>query len=164
MCSEKRRNSMSDMTMSAKRSPELGGVSLVSSPNKSLSDGIPLQSKWEKFRSVSSLLLVTSVWIIINIWFAFKISGRLFYNPKKTLSVFAVLSHGSVFLLGALTAQCFEYLRWTLGSNSPGISLAAFLILGGNVGNLSVLKLFFSGQGLQVQKWCALKYSFNVMI
>ena len=92
-----------------------------------------------------------AVWIAFTTIFAFNCSRSkpfaysLFLSKSEdSILVLNILSHGTLLLLGTLTLQAFETVRWALASSRNGIPAGSFLGLSRATGLFGVLRLFVS--------------------
>jgi hypothetical protein len=98
--------------------------------------------------------LASSLWIAFTTLFAFNCSlpapfaaPLLPSRAEESLLILNILSHGTLLLLGALTSQAFEAVRWALASSRNGIPAGSFLGLSRATGLLGVISLLVSSKG-----------------
>ena len=98
--------------------------------------------------------LVSALWMAFTAIFAFNcslpkpFSQRLLpTRSEDSLLILNVLSHGTLLLLGQLTSQAFEAVRWALASSPNGVPAASFLGLSRATGLLGVVSVLVSGRG-----------------
>jgi hypothetical protein len=114
--------------------------------------GIRLDGMIRQFTWTWILALLTMVWILFTIYFAYNSSMDqpkapllIFTNPQNTILTLTILSHVTVLLLEAMTSSALESVRWAFACSKDGISTFSFLGLSRATGILGVLNLLLEG-------------------
>lgn len=125
-------------------------------------EGIRLQPKWRQYGTSGVVFIISCIWILSVISFAFMSSSSnpviIFPKPQTTINIINFGTSVSVFLLGELWSGAFDSLRWTLASRNSGFSMASFLGLSRATSNFGVWKLLFHDFQVGHRKWCAQRY------
>jgi hypothetical protein len=98
--------------------------------------------------------LVSALWLAFATIFAFNCSlPKPFFQrllptrSEDSLLILNIFSHGTILLLGQLTSQAFESIRWSLASSPKGVPAASFLGLSRATNLLGVVSVLISGRG-----------------
>jgi len=97
---------------------------------------------------------ISALWMVFTTIFAFNCSLRRPFSQRllpprseDSLLILNILSHGTLLLLGQLTSQAFETVRWALASSPNGVPAGSFLGLSRATGLFGVLSVMISGRG-----------------
>jgi len=117
---------------------------------------IQFESPWRQHKWQWAIILVTTVWILFTIIFAYDCTRtepltRTFFNPtpSQTILVLNTMSHITVLALQTSTSGTLETVRWALASTVQGIPAFAFMILSRATGLSGVLNLLRRKQKLR---------------
>ena len=123
---------------------------------QSISDppGTRLDSTFRQFLWTWIVSLIAVAWVGFTICFAYNctlvnpfLPSLLFSNPKYTLLMLNILSHGTIILLKDLTSSAFEAVRWAFASSKKGVSASSFIGLSRATSALGILDLVFGRSG-----------------
>ena len=117
---------------------------------KAHSKATKLRPVWRQLFLPWMLVLLSASWIIFTFYFAYNCTvhdppspSLVFAKPEKTILLLSLLSQGTIFLLGELSAAVLEAVRWARCSSQSGITAFSFLVLSRGTGLAGVLRLLW---------------------
>src|SRR5579859_1774769 len=118
--------------------------------NPSLSKAANFQSPFPSRMFSLILPVFSSAWASFTIYYAYNcfldvpLSQRLLHHdPQKTIRTISVLSQVTMLLLGSLTDEVFESVRWAFASSKRGVMAMSFFVLASSTSYRGVLLILF---------------------
>ena len=109
-----------------------------------------LRPVWRQLMLPWVFVLLSASWIIFTFYFAYNCTvhdppspSLVFAKSSRTILLLSILSQGTIFLLGELSATIFEAVRWARCSSERGITAFSFLVLSRGTGLAGVIRLLW---------------------